>query len=194
LTYASNLDSIDPSTGVPKRMGPTGLPGCVIPTPACSPTTAFSFGAFEGMIYATDIQSNLYTLNPLTGTATLLSNHTGIPASPFVSGSQNNNGTLTFVDEAIWGSAGKLYITYDPWGFDPATGANVQTLIAPALYDINPTTGVATLIGSTELGIGGATDVLGSSYGLNDVTNQVSRLDLASGKTSFVTDLIPLLV
>jgi hypothetical protein len=183
LTYAGNLDSINPATGVPTRVGPTGLPGCVIPTSACGPTTAFSLGGFAGTIYATDIQSNLYTVNPLTGTATLLSSHTGLPASPFVPGSQNPDGTLNFVDEAIWGSGGKLYVTYDAWRYDPTTGQNVQTVVAPELYQVDPATGLATAIGPTDLGIGGATDVNGTTYALNDVTDQVVRLDLANGST-----------
>ena len=191
LTYASNLDSINPATGVPTRVGPTGLPGCVIPTPSCSPTTAFSLGGFAGTIYATDIQSNLYTVNPLTGAAMLLSQGTGLPASPFVPGSQNPDGTLNFVDEAIWGSSGKLYITYDAWIFDPTTGQNVQTVVAPKLYQVDPATGLAAALGPTDLGIGGATDVNGTTYAFNDVTNQVVSLDLANGQTSFVTDFDP---
>ena len=191
LTYASNLDSINPATGVPTRVGPAGLPGCVIPTPSCGPTTAFSLGGFAGTIYATDIQSNLYTVNPLTGAATLLSQHTGLPASPFVPGSQNLDGTLNFVDEAIWGSGGKLYITYDAWIFDPTTGQNVKTVVAPELYQVDPTTGLAIAIGHTDLGIGGATDVNGTTYAFNDVTNQVVSLDLTNGNTSFVTDFDP---
>jgi hypothetical protein len=191
LTYASNLDSINPATGVPTRVGPTGLPSCVIPTPSCSPTTAFSLGGFAGKIYATDFQSNLYVISPLTDTATLLSQHTGLPASPFVPGSQNPDGTFNFVDEAIWESGGKLYVTYDAFKFDPTTGQNVQTVIAPALYQVDPVTGLASVIGPTDLGIGGATDVYGTTYALNDLTSQVVRLDLANGKTSFVTDFDP---
>ncbi len=191
LTYAGNLDSINPATGVPTRVGPTGLLGCVIPTPSCGPTTAFSLGGFAGTIYATDIQSNLYTVNPLTGAATLLSSHTGLPASPFVPGSQNPDGTLNFVDEAIWESGGKLYVTYDAWKFDPITGQNAGTVVAPELYQVDPATALATAIGPTDLGIGGATDVNGTTYAFNDATNQVVSLDLANGKTSFVTDFDP---
>ena len=191
LTYAGNLDSIDPTSGIPTRVGPTGLQGCVVPTSSCGPTTAFSLGTLAGTIYATDIQSNLYTINALTGAATLLSSHTGLPASPFVPGSQNPDGTLNFVDEAIWESGGKLYVTYDAWKFDPTTGQNAQTVVAPALYQVDPTTGTATLIGPTDLGIGGATAVNGTTYALNDVTDQVVRLNLANGSTSFITDFDP---
>jgi len=54
LTYAGNLDSINSATGVPTRIGPTGLGNCMIPAASCGPTSAFSLGAFDGTIYATD--------------------------------------------------------------------------------------------------------------------------------------------
>ncbi|MBV9227397.1 MAG: PEP-CTERM sorting domain-containing protein [Acidobacteriaceae bacterium] len=95
------------------------------------------------------------------------------------------------MDEAIWGSGGKLYITYDAWIFDPITGQNVKTVVAPELYQVDPTTGLAIAIGHTNLGIGGATDVNGTTYAFNDVTNQVVSLDLTNGNTSFVTDFDP---
>jgi hypothetical protein len=108
LTYAGNLDSINPATGVFTRIGSTGLGSCVIPSSSCGPTSAFSLGGFDGKIYATDFQNDLYVVNPQTGEATPLSLNTGLPASPFVPGSQNADGTLNFADEAVWQSGGKL--------------------------------------------------------------------------------------
>src|SRR5215472_755630 len=54
LTYAGNLVSINPGTGVPTEIGHTGLMACLAPTsPSCGPTSAFSIGGFDGKIYAT---------------------------------------------------------------------------------------------------------------------------------------------
>lgn len=184
LTYAGNLDSINPATGVPTRIGATGLGACVIPSPACGPTSAFSLGSVDGKIFATDFQNDLYVVNPLTGAATLLSNATGIPASPFVLGSQNPDGTLNFADEAIWGSGGYLYVTYDAITFDPVAGQPSSILLAPKLYRVDPSTGLATVIGPTDLGIGGAMVVNGSTYEFNDLTGQIATLDLSTGTTN----------
>jgi hypothetical protein len=184
LTYAGNLDSIDPTTGVPTNLGATGLGSCVIPSPSCGPTSAFSMGAAAGSLYATDFSNDLYVINPRTGAATSLSQNTGLPSSPFVLGSQNPDGTLNFADEAIWGSGGNLYITYDAFIFDPVTLQVVSTLVAPELYRIDPTTGLATAVGPTDLGIGGATVVNGVSYEFNDLTGQIATIDLSTGSTT----------
>jgi hypothetical protein len=184
LTYAGNLDSINPATGVPTRIGATGLGACVIPSPSCGPTSAFSLGTVDGKIYATDFQNDLYGVNPLTGAATLLSNATGLPASPFFLGSQNPDGTLNFADEAIWGSAGYLYITYDAITFDLVTGQDTSIVIAPKLYRVDPSTGLAIVIGPTDVGIGGATVVNGTTYAFNDLTGQIATLDLSTGTTN----------
>jgi hypothetical protein len=164
FTYASNLDSINPATGVPTRIGATGLPGCVIATPSCGPTTAFTLGGFEGKIYGVDISNSVYTVNPTTGAATLLAKNSGLPAASFVPGTQNSDGTFNFADEAIWGSGGKLYLTYDAVTFDLNSFTVGSLVVAPALYQIDPATGLATLIGPTDLGIGAALEVNGTTY------------------------------
>jgi hypothetical protein len=186
LTYAGNLDSINPATGLPTRVGPTGLENCVIPAPSCGPTSAFSLGSVDGEIYATDFQNDLYVVNPLTGAATLLSGHTGLPASPFVLGSQNPDGTFNFGDEAIWGSGGNLYVTYDAFVFNLATRMISSIVVAPELYQINRVTGSATLLGPTDLGIGGAVSVNGVSYEFNDVTRQIATINLSTGATNLI--------
>jgi hypothetical protein len=184
LTYAANLDSINPATGVPRRIGATGLGACVIPSAACGPNSVFSLGGVNGKLFATDFQNNVYAVNASTGLATLLSDHSGIPASPFVLGSQNPDGTLNFGDEAIWGSGGKLYLTFDAFVFNPNTATVVKEVVAPKLYEIDPGSGLAQVIGPTDLGIGGATDVNGSSYALDDLTNQILSIDLLTGGAS----------
>lgn len=183
LTYAGNLDSINPATGVHELIGPTGLGACLIPSSACGPTSAFSLGGFEGRVYATDFQNNLYIVSPETGEATPLSRNTGLPANPFVPGSQNEDGTLNFADEAIWQSGQKLFIIYDAWVFDPATGSVASVVVSPELYEIDPATGHATVIGPTELGIGGVLSFDGRDYAFDDLTNQILAISLMNGST-----------
>lgn len=192
LTYTANLVSINPETGVPTVIGPTGLGSCLIPLPTCTPTTAFSLGGFEGKIYATDWANDVYLVNPQTGIATLLTSSSGLPASPFVLGSQNENANCTLNldctynvgDEAIWQSGGKLYLTYDAWVFDPVTFSVVEVVVPPTLYQIDPATGRATVIGPTALGISGVYDTKGVDYAFDDQTGQILQLDVSTGNTS----------
>ena len=188
LTYAGNLVSINPRTGVPTQIGPTGLGACVTPSPSCGPTSAFSLGDFNGRIYATNFANSIYVLDPGTGAAKLLAENSGIPPSPFVLGSQNQDGTLNFGDEAIWESCGKFYATYDAWVFDPVTLSVAEIVVAPAMYEIDPRTGRATMVGSTTLGIGGVVEINGKNYAFDDLTGQILELDLKSGSTTPVAN------
>lgn len=110
----------------------------------------------------------------------LLALNSGIPASPFILGSQNPNGTLILADETIWQSSGKLYATYDAWVLDLTSFTVVSIVVVPELYQIDPTTGLATVIGPTALGIGAVVDVNGTGYAFDDFTNQTLTLDLAN--------------
>lgn len=186
LTYASNLDSINPATGVATLVGPTGLADCTIPASPCGPTSGATIGSLAGKIYATDFANSLYSVNPVTGAATLIGS-TGIPAIPFVPASFNLDGTINFYDQAIFGAEGKLYTTFDALTFDLGS-LTANPVIAPALYQIDPSTGLATLVGTTDLGIGAVVGVTGTYYAFNDLTNQISSLDLATGHTSFVSN------
>lgn len=190
-TYAGNLDSINPATGVATRIGPTGLGSCVVPSPSCGPNSYNTLGALAGTIYGTDYENNLYVMNPLTGTATLLNGHSGLPAIPFIPGSMNPDGTINFYDEAIWGAGGKLYATFDAFIFDLSSFTVVSTVITPELYQINPSTGGATAIGATDLGIGAGVDVDGTSYAFNDLTNQIESIDLSTGRTNVLGQFDP---
>ena len=102
ISYASNLYSINPATGISKFVGPTGLGDCTVPDASpCGPTSNLTLGASAGKVYATDFENRLYSVNPLTGAATLIGS-TGIPAVPFIPGSLNPNGTLNFYDQALF--------------------------------------------------------------------------------------------
>jgi hypothetical protein len=134
ISYASNLYSINPATGISKFVGPTGLGDCTVPDASpCGPTSNLTLGASAGKVYATDFENRLYSVNPLTGAATLIGS-TGIPAVPFIPGSLNPNGTLNFYDQALFDAEGTLYATFDAWVFDPATFAIANISLAPELF------------------------------------------------------------
>lgn len=182
-TYTDSLVSIDPATGVASQIG--AISGLNAPAQA--------LGGFDGKIYVTDTANSVYTVNPASGTATLLAGNSGIPATPFALGSSNPDGTLNLADEAIWQSGGKLYATYDAWvaQVGPNGPSLVKVDIAPTLYEIDPTTGVATAIGPTALGIGAVADVNGTDYAFDNPTTQIVALDLATGSTTVVGNFNP---
>ena len=63
--------------------------------------------------------------------------------------------------------------------------------VAPALYQINPSTGQATVVGPTDLAIGAVVGANGANYAFNLLKGQIFSLDVASGNTSLVTDTDP---
>jgi hypothetical protein len=190
FAYSSNVYSINPSTGAPTLLGPSGLADCTTPSSPCGPTSNASLGGLNGKTYATDFQNNLYRVDPITGVAALIG-ATGIQSIPFVPGSLNPDGTINFYDEAIFGAGGKLYETFDAFVFDLTSFSVVSTVVDPALYEIDPSTGLATLVGYTDLGIGAVANVSGTYYAFNDQTSQISSLDLSNGNTSFIGNFDP---
>jgi hypothetical protein len=189
LTYSGNLDSINPVTGATIVIGPTGLADCTTPASPCGPSSASTLGYLNGKIYATDFQNNLYSVNPLTGAATLIGK-TGIPSVPSVPFSMNPDGSFNFYDEGIVGAGGKLFATFDAASFNPATSVNTPT-IAPELYEIDPSSGLATLIGPTALGVDSMVEANGTFYAFSGVSNQVMAIDLGTGSSSIVGVIDP---
>jgi hypothetical protein len=189
LAFSGNLDSINPASGVTSIIGPTGLADCSMPSSPCGPTSANTLGTLRGTTYATDLANNLYSVNPLTGAATLIGS-TGIPAVPFVPDSTNPDGTFNAFDEALFGAGGNLYATFDAITINPSP-FTVTPVISPDLYQINPLTGHATLIGPTALTLGAAIDLNGTVYAFIDSSSEVVALDLANGSTSFVSNFDP---
>jgi PEP-CTERM motif len=186
--YNGDVDSINPATGVAADIGPSGLGDCTtLGVSPCGPNSANDIGGSAGNVYATDYQNNLYGLNPLTGAATLIG-PTGIPA--FVPGF-NPDGTVTFYDEAIFGAPGGLYMTFDSFEFNLNTFTNGSVVVAPELYRINTSTGGATPLGPTDLGIGAVVGVNGTYYAFDDITNQIESLNLTNGSTTFVSNFDP---
>ncbi len=103
----------------------------------------------------------------------------------------NPNGTFNAFDEGLFGANGKLYATFDAFTVDPTTFTTASVVIAPDLYQIDPTTGVATLIGPTDLNLDAVADVNGTFYAFKEGTNQVVSLDLSNGHTTFVSNFDP---
>jgi len=191
LTYSGNLDSINPSTGVTSLIGATGLADCsnFPPVSPCGPTSADELAGLGGKIYATDFSNNLYSVNPLTGAATLIG-PTGIPAVPAIPGTSNPDGTFDSFDESLFSAGVDLYATFDAITINPSPFA-VTPVISPDLYEISPTTGQATLIGPTALTIGAVVGVDGTFYAFNNMAGEVETLNLANGDTTAISNFPP---
>jgi len=126
----------------------------------------------------------------VTGAATIIG-PTGIPPLPFTLLASNPDGTFNVYDQALFNANGKLYATFDAITVNSTT-LEVGTVVIPgSLYQIDPTTGIATLIGPTDLGLGAVADVNGTFYAFKNGASQLVTLDLANGRTSVVTDFDP---
>jgi hypothetical protein len=190
LTYTGNLETINPSTGADTVIGPTGLG-----------YDAFSLAGVGGKLYATDFQSNLYSVNAATGAATMIG-ATGMPPDPSIPFSINPDGTWNLCDETLYGVGGKLYATFDSFTIDPNTLA-IKTVVAPNLYWIDPSTGLATLVGPTSLELGASVDIGGQFYafhlvptGFDPVFGPIAKselysLDLTNGSTILLGGIDP---
>ncbi|MEO8595675.1 MAG: hypothetical protein ABI759_20315 [Candidatus Solibacter sp.] len=191
LAFTGTLNSINPTTGVTTVIGPTGLADCSTPPISpCGPHSSNAFASVGGRIYATDFANNLYGVDATTGAASLIG-PTGIPALPFTPITVNPDGTFNAYDEALFGANGKLYATFDAFTVDPNTFTTGSVVIPPKLYQIDPFTGVATLVGPTTLNLAAVAGINGSYYAFNDGASQVVTLDLATGRTSLVANFDP---
>jgi hypothetical protein len=191
LTFNGDLTSINPKSGISTLIGPTGLADCSAPPASpCGQHWANTLASLNGQVYATDSANDLYKVNALTGAATLVG-PTGIPAVPYTPFTTSSDGSFNVFDETLFGANGKLFATFDAITLDPATFTTASVVIAPDLYQIDPTTGVTSLIGPTDLNLGAVAAVDGAYYAFNVATSQVVSLDLATGNTSFITGFDP---
>lgn len=191
LAFNGNLERINTSTGAVSVIGASGLADCSQPTSPCGPTSVNTLGNLAGTIFAVDFANDLYTVNPVTGVATLIG-LTGIPALPFIplSPTGDADGSFNFYDENLFGAGGKLYANLDTGVFDPTTFKITQG-IAPMLYQINPLTGHATLVAPVPFGLTSVVNVNGTVFAFDGATSQVVTLDVAIGITTRVSDLDP---
>jgi hypothetical protein len=193
MSFNGDLLSIDPATGATSIVGATGFTDCSTPDSlSCGPHSQLTLGSAGGMIYATDFANNFYTVNPSDGKATLVG-PTGIPPVPFIPASTNPDGSFNFYDENIFGAGGKLYANFDAGTFNPATSAPPTTVISPALYQIDPSTGHATPISSIDKDLITIVNVNGTVYAFSGATGEVLTLNLTNGQTTFVSNIDPAL-
>jgi hypothetical protein len=189
LTFSGNLDSIDPVTGLATVIGATGLGNCTTGAPPqCGPNSASALGQLGGTIYATDFANNLYSINPSTAQSTLIG-ATGIPAVPFLEGSQNPDGSLDVFDADLFASGGQLYEYFEALAINPngPLPVVVQEVVAPNLYRINTTTGAATLVGPAAVTLTSVVNVNGTVYAFDGSLGEVVTLNPANGAINFVT-------
>jgi hypothetical protein len=184
MGFTGNLNSINPATGVMTTVGPSGLSDCSTPSSPCASNSVNTLTSLNAQTFATDFENRLYSVNTATGAATLIGT-TGMPAIPFIPLSENADGTFNIYDEAFFSADGRLYATFNAGRADFSTG-EITPEIAGALYQIDPSTAHATLIGPTEFGIGGAAEVNGITYAFLNATGQIATFDLTTGRTNVI--------
>jgi hypothetical protein len=114
-----------------------------------------------------------------------------MPAVTFVPDATIPGGdTFDGFDESLFSAGGNLYATFDTINIEP-NPFTVTPIISPDLYQINPLTGHATLIGPTTLTLGAAVNVDGAIYAFENMDSQVLALSVANGGTSFVSNFDP---
>jgi outer membrane protein assembly factor BamB len=189
-SLSGNLVSINPGTGATTVIGPTGLG-----------SFAFALAGAGGRLYLTDFDNNLYHVDAATGTATLIG-PTGIPRDPgFPPGSVNPDGTLNFCGETFYGVGDKIYATFHAFRIDPVTLA-VSVEAAPKLWEIDPHSGLARLIGETSPDLLTSVRVDGRFYAFRSVftafsdfgpvsSTQLYSLDIGTGKATFLRNIDP---
>lgn len=187
MGFSGYLNAINPATGVMTPVGLSGLSAC--PPNPCALTAVNTLASFNGQTYATDFANRLYTVNSATGLAMPIG-LTGMPAIPFTPLTMNPDGTLNVYDEALFAADGKLYATFDAGFIDLSTGTPTP-VIAGELYEIDPATAKATLIGPTPFGLGAAVEVNGVTYGFLDASGEIAKLDLGTGATTVIGSFDP---
>jgi outer membrane protein assembly factor BamB len=188
LGFSGTLYAIDPRTGQTQLVGPTGLGDCSTPASPCLPNSANGLGRLDGTLYATDFAQNLYSVDPRSGRTELIG-RTGIPALPSTPLTANPDGSINVYDESLFSIGGKLYANFAAARLNPDGPPTV--VIQPAIYQIDPKTGVATWIAPTDLGLVAIVNVNNRIYGFSAATGQVVALDVTTGETRPVSDLDP---
>ena len=192
FTQSGSLVKINPLTGTTTVVGLTGLG-----------LNAFDLAGVKGKLYLTDFSNNIYSVNPYTGAATFI-RATGMPPDPTIPFSSNADGTFNLCDETFYGVNGELYATFDSYDFHPDPGPSflvVNTKVDPKLYRIDPSTGVATPVGHTDVQLAASVAVDGKFYGFRALLtgfagfplgySELVTIDLTSGRVSYVRTIDP---
>lgn len=189
MSFDGNLASINPATGAVSVVGPTGFGDCSGLVVATLSNCQLSFGQALGKYYATDFNNNLYTLDPLAGHATLVGK-TGIPALTFLPGIPAADGSISFYNENLFEAGGKLYANFDTGHFqppaDPDSGPVFTQLTPPALYQIDPITGLSTKVADTTFGQITIANINGTIYSFDGNDSTIRTLDVTTGITTVI--------
>jgi hypothetical protein len=187
-----SLARINPTTGEETIIGQTGL-GFNI----------FDLGASRGHLYVTDLNNNIYSVDADTGVPTPIT-ATGMPADPTIPFTVNSDGTLNLCDQGLYSVRGKLYATFDSFALDLTTTPPViaHMVVAPALYQIDPATGLATFIANTDPNLTALLSLRGKVYAFKGILDgfdfnfgfpiahaRLLSLNLATGATKPLTDI-----
>lgn len=141
--------------------------------------------------YLTDFSTDLHPVNPSTGAVTMIE-PSAMPPDPNVPFTINPDGTTNLCDEILYGVGGKLSASFDSVTADSTTLTVVSAVVPPNLWRINPSTGVATLIGLTDLNLDGGVELNGEFYAFSlGFPTQSVTLDLTSGSTAFLRNFDP---
>ena len=184
LLSISVSGNLNPKTGGVTVVGPTGVGFNV-----------FELAEARGKLYLTDFDNNFYEVDPENGAATLI-RATGISGFPVPSFSSNSDGTINLGDETLYGIDGRLFATFDAFTLDPATLEQTpDACCGPAVYEINPSTGLARILAPhTSLNLGAAVFlnerfftfkwiVTGFTDAGPQIKSQLLILDLETGRT-----------
>ncbi len=189
MSFDGNLASINPATGAVSVVGPTGFGDCSGTVVAKLSNCQLSFGKALGKYYATDFNNNLYTLNPLSGQATLVGK-TGLPALTFLPAIPAADGSFGFYDENLFEAGGKLYANFDTGHFQPPANPNSNPVVTqtapPVLYQIDPITGFGTRVADTTFGQITIANVNGTIYSFVAPDSSIRTLNVTTGKTTVV--------
>jgi len=189
MSFDGNLASINPTTGAVSVVGPTGFGNCSGSVVANLSNCQLSFGQALGKYYATDFNNNLYTLDPLSGHATLVGK-TGMPALTFLPGIPAADGSINFYNENLFEADGKLYANFDTGHFQPPADASSGPVFTeftpPALYQIDPLTGLSTKVAETTFGQITIANINGTVYSFDGNDGTIRTLDVTTGNTTVI--------
>ena len=170
---------------------------------------AFDLAKVRGALYVTDFSNNLYAVDFATGDAKPVGHSggtTGLRPDPNIPFTFNSDGTFNLCDEGLYGFEGKLYAAFDSYAIDPTQTppTRAHEYLSPYVWQIDPRTGAATFVANTDWQVSAIVEVDGKFYAFEPVLDafdfdhgvpighaELVTLDLRTGKTSKVADVVP---